>query len=78
MGKGIIDSHIVTVNLIFATLVGAIFWDLITWYLGLPTSSSHALVGGLVGAAIAAAGTGSVHTSGVETIVFFMVESPII
>ena len=78
MGKGIIDSHIVTVNLIFATLVGAIFWDLITWYLALPTSSSHALVGGLVGAAIAAAGTGSVHTSGVETIVFFMVVSPII
>lgn len=78
MGKGIIDSHIVTVNLIFATLVGAIIWDLITWYLALPTSSSHALVGGLVGAAIAAAGTGSVHTSGVETIVFFMVVSPII
>lgn len=78
MGKGIIDSNIVTVNLIFATLVGAICWDLITWYLALPTSSSHALVGGLVGAAIAAAGTGSVHTSGVETIVFFMVVSPII
>ncbi len=78
IGKGIIDSQIVTVNLIFASLVGAILWDLITWYLAIPTSSSHALVGGLVGAAIAAAGTGSVHSSGVETIVLFMVVSPII
>jgi PiT family inorganic phosphate transporter len=78
MGKGIIDSQIVTVNLIFATLVGAVFWDLITWYLGLPTSSSHALVGGLVGAGIAAAGTGSVNVAGVSKIVLFMVVSPII
>ncbi len=78
IGKGVIDSQIVTVNLIFATLSGAVIWDLITWYLGLPTSSSHALVGGLVGAGIAAAGVGSVHASGVETIVLFMVVSPII
>ncbi len=78
MGKGIIDSHIVTVNLVFAALVGAVLWDLITWYLGLPTSSSHALVGGLVGAGIAAAGTGSVNAGGVSVIVLFMVVSPII
>ncbi len=78
MGKGIIDSHIVTVNLIFATLVGAVLWDLITWYLGLPTSSSHALVGGLVGAGIAAGGTGSVNVAGVSKIVMFMVISPVI
>ncbi|VVB84863.1 Phosphate transporter family protein [uncultured archaeon] len=78
MGKGIIDSRIITVDLIFSTLVGAVIWDLITWYLALPTSSSHALVGGLVGAGIAAAGTGSVHAPGVETIVLFMVVSPII
>ncbi len=78
MGKGIIDSHIVTVNLVFAALVGAVLWDLITWYLGLPTSSSHALVGGLVGAGIAAAGTGSVNVGGVSIIVLFMVVSPII
>ena len=70
IGKGIIDTKIITVNIIFATLIGAIIWDLITWYLALPTSSSHALVGGLVGAATAAAGTGSVHASGVETIIF--------
>ena len=78
IGKGIIDIEIVNVNLIFATLTGAVLWDLITWYLGLPTSSSHALVGGLIGAGIAAAGTGSVHASGVEKIVLFMVVSPII
>ncbi|MCZ7383476.1 MAG: inorganic phosphate transporter [Candidatus Methanoperedens sp.] len=78
IGKGVIDTHIVTVNLIFAALVGAVIWDLATWYLGLPTSSSHALVGGLIGAAIAAAGISSIHSSGVETIVLFMVVSPII
>lgn len=78
MGKGIIDSNVVTVNLIFAALIGAIAWDLITWYLGLPTSSSHALVGGLVGAAIAASGVSSVHASGVEKIVLFMIVSPIV
>ncbi len=78
IGKGVIDTHIVTVNLIFAALVGAVVWDLATWYLGLPTSSSHALVGGLIGAAIAAAGISSIHSSGVETIVLFMIVSPII
>ncbi len=78
MGKGIIDSHVITVNLIFATLVGAVIWDLITWYLGLPTSSSHALVGGLIGAGVAAAGTGSVNVPGVTKIVLFMIISPII
>jgi PiT family inorganic phosphate transporter len=78
IGKGVIDTSIVTVNLIFAALIGAVVWDLITWYLGLPTSSSHALVGGLIGAAIAAAGITSIHSSGVETIVLFMIVSPII
>lgn len=78
IGKGIIDTSIVTVNLIFAALVGAVIWDLITWYLGLPTSSSHALVGGLVGAGIVASGVSSVHASGVEKIVLFMIISPII
>jgi PiT family inorganic phosphate transporter len=78
MGKGIIDSHVITVNLIFATLVGAIIWDLITWYLALPTSSSHALVGALIGAGVAAAGTGSVNVPGVTKIVLFMIISPIV
>ena len=78
IGKGIIDTNIITVNVIFAALVGAVIWDLITWYLALPTSSSHALVGGLVGAAIAASGISSVHASGLEKIIFFMIVSPII
>jgi len=78
IGKGIIDTNIVTVNLIFAALAGAVIWDLMTWYIGLPTSSSHALVGGLIGAAVAASGFSSVHTSGVEKIVLFMIVSPII
>jgi inorganic phosphate transporter, PiT family len=60
VGKGIIDAKIVTDELVFGALIGAIVWDLITWWLGLPTSSSHALVGGLVGAAIAQVGLGSV------------------
>lgn len=78
IGKGIINSDIITINLIFSALVGAVIWDLITWQLGLPTSSSHALVGGLIGAAIPAAGIGSLHTSGIETIIVFMIMSPII
>jgi PiT family inorganic phosphate transporter len=64
IGKGIIDTHLISgwtgIYLILAVLIGAIGWDLITWILGLPTSSSHALVGGLVGAGLAMAGTGAI------------------
>jgi PiT family inorganic phosphate transporter len=60
MGKGIIDERIVDNRVIAATLVAACAWDLITWYWGLPTSSSHALIGGLVGAALASVGTEAV------------------
>ena len=56
VGAGMIDIHIVTFSVIFAGLAGAIIWDLITWYYGLPTSSSHALIGGYGGAAVAKAG----------------------
>src|SRR5512146_1625882 len=56
VGKGMIDINIVTFAVIFAALVGAIVWDLITWYIGLPTSSSHALIGGYAGAAVMKAG----------------------
>ncbi|MCX9011745.1 MAG: inorganic phosphate transporter [Candidatus Methanoperedens sp.] len=83
IGKGIIKIELapnneVLVVMIFSALVGAIIWDLITWYSGLPTSSSHALVGGLVGAGLAAIGSGSINPSGVEKVVAFMVISPII
>src|SRR5881392_1072318 len=56
VGSGMVDVHVVTFAVIFAGLTGAIVWDLITWYYGLPTSSSHALIGGYAGAAVAKAG----------------------
>ena len=58
IGKGIIDITIVDNSVIFGTLVGACAWDIFTWYFGLPTSSSHALMGGMIGAALVKAGTG--------------------
>src|SRR4029450_7440835 len=64
VGAGMIDINIVTFAVIFAGLTGAIVWDLITWYYGLPTSSSHALIGGYAGAAVAKAGFGAIITSG--------------
>ena len=56
IGKGIVDSSVITLPIIFAALMGAIIWNILTWLLGLPTSSSHALVGGLVGSAMASVG----------------------
>jgi PiT family inorganic phosphate transporter len=64
--------------IIFAALIGAITWNLITWRFGLPTSSSHALIGGLMGAGISAAGLAAIKWSAIELIVTFMVISPII
>src|SRR5712692_6985572 len=78
IGKGIIDPKIVTPFLLIAVLAGAISWDVITWFFGLPTSSSHALVGGLVGAGVAAAGWTVVQTVGVSRIALFIVLSPVI
>ena len=57
VGKGIIQPSFSTVEVIFAGLIGAIIWDLITWYFGLPSSSSHALIGGLIGSGLVAGGT---------------------
>ena len=78
VGSGIISPSIVTPEVVLAALVGAITWDLATWYLGLPSSSSHALIGGLVGAAITKAGIGSLVWSGLDKTLAFMVISPII
>src|SRR6185436_7190373 len=64
VGSGMIDIRVVTYSVILAGLTGAIVWDLITWYYGLPTSSSHALIGGYAGAAVAKAGTGVILASG--------------
>jgi len=78
IGTGIVDLRVVTFTVIFAGLVGAISWDLITWVLGLPTSSSHALMGGLAGAAISKAGMGVIIPSGWTKTLVFIVVSPMI
>jgi PiT family inorganic phosphate transporter len=64
VGKGFVDTHAVTTTVVFAGLVGAIAWNIITWYFGLPSSSSHALIGGLVGSTAAASGFGAVDGGG--------------
>ncbi len=66
IGKGTIDPSIVTAWLLLATLLGATAWDIITWWFGLPTSSSHALVGGLIGAGVVKGGWGVVQVAGVN------------
>ena len=78
IGKGMIDVSVVTFAVVFAGLAGAIIWDVITWYFGLPTSSSHALMGGYAGAAVARAGWGVVIPAGWTKTVIFIVLSPLI
>ena len=78
IGKGIIDINIIDQNVILATLVGACVWNLITWYLGLPTSSSHALMGGLVGAGLVKAGPTALIYSGIIKTIAFIVISPVL
>ena len=78
IGKGMIDITVVTRAVIFGGLLGAIIWDLVTWYCGLPTSSSHALVGGYAGAAIAKAGLGSLIVSGWTKTLVFIILAPLI
>ncbi len=77
IGKGTIDPKVVDHYVIFGALCGAIIWNVITWYYGLPSSSSHALIGGLVGAAVAKAGTGSLIAAGLWKIVMFIVIAPV-
>ena len=76
VGKGIIQPEFSTVYVILAGLVGAIVWDLVTWWLGLPSSSSHALIGGLVGSALMVGGLQALVFGGVERVLVFMVVSP--
>jgi len=78
VGSGMIDIHAVTFTVIFSGLMGAIIWDLFTWYLGLPTSSSHALVGGYAGAAVAKAGFDVIIASGWTKTLIFIVVSPVV
>jgi inorganic phosphate transporter, PiT family len=78
VGKGIVDKNIVDTNVVLSGLLGAILWNLITWYLGLPTSSSHALIGGLAGSAITKAGTGAIVIWGITKVAIFIVVAPVI
>lgn len=78
IGKGVIDPDIVNLNLIAAAVTAAIIWNLLTWWWGLPSSSSHTLVGGLVGAAIVTSGFGSVIYSGLVKIALFIVIAPVL
>ena len=78
VGKGTIDPSVVDHYVVFGALAGAMVWNLITWYYGITSSSSHALIGGLVGAAVAKAGTGSLMSSGLIKIISFIVLSPLL
>ncbi|SFV32645.1 inorganic phosphate transporter [Thermoflavifilum thermophilum] len=78
VGKGIVDPHAVTLTVLLSGLIAAIVWDLITWWYGIPTSSSHTLIGGFVGASIARSGFGVIITSEIIRITLFIVLAPLI
>jgi PiT family inorganic phosphate transporter len=78
VGKGIVDPAVVDNHLIFGALIGAISWNVITWYYGLPSSSSHALIGGMIGATIAKAGAGPLLAPGIVRTVSFIVVAPLL
>jgi len=78
MGKGVINPDVINLSVIAAALVAAIIWNLLTWWWGLPSSSSHTLVGGLVGAAVVSAGFGSVVYTGLIKIIIFIVVAPLL
>ena len=78
MGKGLIDLALVNPDVILAGLLGAITWNLITWWYGIPSSSSHALIGGYAGAAVTKAGFGAIIASGWTKTLIFIVVSPMV
>jgi PiT family inorganic phosphate transporter len=78
LGSGMIDLSVVTRDVVLAGLIGAILWNLITWYYGIPVSSSHALIGGYAGAAVAKAGWGAIIASGWTKTLVFIVLAPLI
>jgi len=77
VGKGLIDLSVVDSTVVLGGLLGAITWDLVTWWLGLPTSSSHALIGGYAGAAVAKAGFAAIIASGWTKTLIFIVVAPV-
>ena len=78
IGKGIVDASQITQMVVLAGVLGAIVWNLITWYYGLPSSSSHAIIGGLVGSVIAHAGVSALHWAGLKKIILVLVLSPLV
>src|SRR4051812_2740778 len=78
IGKGLIDKDLVTPGVVFGALVGAMFWNVVTWLKGIPSSSSHALVGGLLGAGVAHAGLTGVQWSGLNKTLIAIVLSPVL
>ncbi|MBX3588290.1 MAG: inorganic phosphate transporter [Ramlibacter sp.] len=78
VGKGIVHPGVVDVHVVFGALVGAITWNLLTWYYGIPSSSSHALIGGIVGAVMAKAGSGALVSAGILKTVAFIFVSPLL
>ncbi len=78
IGKGIVDPAHTTQMVVLAGIVGAIIWDIVTWYFGLPSSSSHAIIGGIMGAVIAHAGTSALHLEGLKKIIMSLFISPVL
>ncbi len=78
VGKGIADSGVIDVHVVFGALIGAITWNFVTWYYGIPSSSSHALIGGIVGAVVVKAGSGALIASGIWKTVAFIFISPLL
>ncbi|HEY6838238.1 MAG TPA: inorganic phosphate transporter [Geobacteraceae bacterium] len=78
IGKGIVDPSNVTQMVVLAGVAGAIIWDIVTWYYGLPSSSSHAIIGGLMGAVVAHAGASELHLSGLKKIILALIISPVL
>jgi PiT family inorganic phosphate transporter len=78
VGKGIVQPGVVDTHVVFGALIGATAWNIVTWYYGIPSSSSHALIGGIVGAVIAKAGAGSLIGAGIWKTVLFIFVSPLL
>ena len=78
VGKGIVEPGVVDVHVVFGALIGAIVWNLVTWYYGIPSSSSHALIGGIVGAVMAKSGSSVLMVGGILKIVAFIFVSPVL
>jgi PiT family inorganic phosphate transporter len=78
IGKGIVDKDHVTQMVVLAGILGAIIWDIVTWYYGLPSSSSHAIIGGIMGAVMAHAGAAALHWAGLQKIILALIISPVV